>query len=251
MEQSTARIRRINNAVIPLTVIHLPSTYIMCEKHNTPMPDFNAKYLATGSYIPNKRKPQHMNMQITNTNANAAQNRLADAIIISSEQPLNQQQGDTTCHAGGKHSPTPTSAVPDTLYAALMLAVKLEEERLALISLVESLEEECDRKAEKTEFYDYLTNTDELFNTTVAAKTMGIGKTTFRQLLRALKVLMPSGNKKNLPYQKHINAGRLAVKWIPVVNRQTGERRYIPVPLFTGKGLIWIKQLIERNSYYA
>lgn len=219
----------------------------MRENNSTSTPDFNAKYLATGSYIPNKRNPQHMNMQNTNT----AQNRLADAIIIPSERPLTQQPGDTTCDAGWKHSPKPISSLPDTLYGALLLAVKLEEERLALVSLVESLEEECDRKSEQTEFYDYLTNTDELFNTTVAAKTMGIGKTTFRQLLRTLKVLMPSGHKKNLPYQKHINAGRLAVKWIQVVNRQTGERKYTAIPLFTGKGLIWIKQLIEKYHHFA
>lgn len=221
----------------------------MRENNSTSTPDLNSRYLATGSYIPNKRKPQHMNMQ--NTNTNATQNRFADAIIPSSERPLTQQPGETTCHANGKHSPTPISALPDTLYGALKLAVNLEKERLALISLVESLKEERDRNADKAEFYDHIANTDELFNMGVAAKTVGIGKTTLRQLLRMLKVLMPSGHKKNLPYQKHIDAGLLAVRWIQRVNRQTGERSYTPVPLFTGKGIIWVKQLIEKNSHHA
>jgi phage antirepressor YoqD-like protein len=143
----------------------------------------------------------------------------------------------------------PDFVQPLTLYAALKLAAELEAKREALTTLVETLEEERERNGKKVEFYDDMTNTDELFNTGVVAKTVDMGKTKFLQLLREYKVLMPRGNHKNLPYQKHIDAGRLDVKWIQVVNRYTGERQYTPVPLFTGKGIIWIKQFIEKNLH--
>jgi len=148
----------------------------------------------------------------------------------------------------GPEVAAPDPAQPLTLYSALMLAAELEAERAGLASLVTFLETELDRNTEKVEFYDAMAHTDELFNTCVAAKVSKMGRTKFLQLLREHKVLMPSGNYKNMPYQKHIDAGRLVVKWVKTMNRQTGDRKYTPMPLFTGKGIIWIKQLIERNA---
>jgi phage antirepressor YoqD-like protein len=138
-----------------------------------------------------------------------------------------------------------------TLYGALKLVSELETERQALSTRVKALEEQFDRPCEKQQLHDDLTNTKELFDTGLVGKTLGIGKTRFCRRLRELKVLMPGGNKKGLPYQKHIDAGWLDVRWIQVLNRQTGERKYTPVPLFTGKGIIWIKRLIEKSERLA
>lgn len=146
---------------------------------------------------------------------------------------------------------TPDFEQPLTLYSALKLAVELEAKRVSLVKLVKELEQEVRSNAEKAELYDDLANTDELYNTNVVAKSLHMGNTKFRQLLRKLKVLMPSGFDKNLPLQKHIDAGRLDVRWVEIVDSQTGERKPTPIPLFTGKGIIWIKKLIEKNARLA
>jgi phage antirepressor YoqD-like protein len=78
-----------------------------------------------------------------------------------------------------------------------------------------------------------------------------MGKQRFMQLMRELKVLTSSGYNKNLPIQKYTNAGLLDTRWVNVLNRQTGERKPTPVPLFTGKGLIWVKQFIEKKALQA
>ncbi|MFY1663730.1 phage antirepressor KilAC domain-containing protein [Pseudomonas sp. Pseu.R1] len=137
-------------------------------------------------------------------------------------------------------------------YGALTLAASnLEAERASLAYELALLREKVKNDAEKVKFYEDVTNTTELYNAGVVAKTVGMGKYSFMRLLRELKILMPSGNSKNLPLQKYINAGHLDVRWVEVVNRQTGEWKPTPVPLFTGKGIIWIKKLIEKNARLA
>jgi anti-repressor protein len=113
------------------------------------------------------------------------------------------------------------------------------------------LEDKVSDDVEKVEFYDDMASTDELFNTGVVAKTLGTGKTKFLNYLRKHKILMGSGNKRNLPYQRHLDAGRLEVKWIKGTDRKTGERFHKPVPLFTGKGILWIKQFVEQNGRWG
>jgi phage antirepressor YoqD-like protein len=139
--------------------------------------------------------------------------------------------------------------VPNALYNALKLATDLEGEREALTGLVKVLESQIKRDAAKVEFYDDIADTKELFNTGVVAKTLGTGKTKFLNYLREHKILMGSGNKRNLPYQRHLDAGRLEVKWIMGTDRRTGERFHKPVPLFTGKGILWIKQFVQQNGH--
>lgn len=137
---------------------------------------------------------------------------------------------------------------PNALYNALKFALDLDGERKALISRVEFLERQIDRDAPKVEFYDDMADSDELFNTAVVAKTLGTGKTKFLNYLRKHKILMGSGNKRNLPYQQHLDAGRLEAAWVSCVDRKTGERKITAVPLFTGKGIIWIQHFIEQHG---
>lgn len=110
------------------------------------------------------------------------------------------------------------------------------------------LEDKVSVDAAKVEFYDDMADTEELFNTGIVAKTLGTGKTKFLNYLRKHKILMGSGNKRNLPYQQHLDAGRLEAAWVNCVDRKTGKRKITPVPLFTGKGIIWIQQFIKQNG---
>lgn len=138
--------------------------------------------------------------------------------------------------------------VPNALYNTLKLAADLEGEREALTSLVEVLERQLDADADKVEFYDDMAGTEELFNTGVTAKANDTGKTRFVKYLVQHKILMGEGNKRNLPYQQHLDAGRFKVVWVNCVDRKTGKRKITPVPLFTGKGIIWIQQFIKQNG---
>ncbi len=157
----------------------------------------------------------------------------------------------TTSLKHAAHHNTATNTLftgPNALYDALKLVVDLNGERKALASRVGSLEWQIDRDASKVKFYDDMADTDELFNTAVVAKTLGTGKTRFLNYLRKHKILMGSGNKRNLPYQQHLDAGRLEAAWVNCVDRKTGKRKITAVPLFTGKGIIWIQHFIEQHG---
>ena len=161
------------------------------------------------------------------TYTNAAHNQFASAVIMANGTPF---------------------TVPNALYNTLKLAADLEGEREALTGLVKALEWQLDVVAEKVEFYHDMADTEELFNTGVVAKTFGTSKPKFLNYLRKYKILMGSGNKRNLPYQQHLDAGRLEAAWVSCVDRKTGKRKITPVPLFTGKGIIWIQQFIKQNG---
>lgn len=151
-----------------------------------------------------------------------------------------------------KNQASTKTVKPSAHYETLMFAASsLEAELASSIEQVAKLKQQVDQSAEKVKFYDAITNTTERYNCSVTAKTVGMGKHCFMQLMRELKILTGSGYNKNLPMQKYINAGLLVTGWVNVLNRQTGERKPTPVPLFTGKGLIWIKQLIDKKALQA
>lgn len=166
-------------------------------------------------------------MKMQDTHTYAAHNKFASAVIMANE---------------------PSFTVPNALYNVLKLAADLEGEREALTGLVKVLEWQIDVDAVKVEFYNDMADTEELFNTGVVAKTFGTSKPKFLNYLRKYKILMGSGHKRNLPYQQHMDAGRLEAAWVNCVDRKTGKRKITPVPLFTGKGIIWIQQFIKQNG---
>jgi len=131
------------------------------------------------------------------------------------------------------------------LHNVLLLAADLEWERAVLTEQVIQLQEEAEENHYKIDFYNNMVNSEGLHNFNVASKTVDTGKTRLLIYLRKHKVLMGGGYKHNLPYQKHLDAGRFAVKWVNGVDRTTGERFCKPVPLFTGKGMLWLKQFID------
>jgi phage antirepressor YoqD-like protein len=183
------------------------------------------KVVATGSHTLILRVTNYMKMQDTYTYA--AHNQFATAVNMANE---------------------PSFMLPNALYNVLKLAADLEGEREALTGLVKVLEWQIDVDAVKVEFYNDMADTEELFNTGVVAKTFGTSKPKLLNYLRKYKILMGSGHKRNLPYQQHMDAGRLEAAWVNCVDRKTGKRKITPVPLFTGKGIIWIQQFIKQNG---
>jgi len=117
--------------------------------------------------------------------------------------------------------------IPKTLSGALQLAADKTRE----------LEE----AQPKIDFYDQVGNAKGTYSIGITAKSFGLGRNTFFEILR----------KDNLffdcePYQRYIDAGYFVVK-IVVINGCTHQQTFV-----TGKGLIWLQKkyatLINSNK---
>ncbi|CAI3789677.1 hypothetical protein AHFPHNDE_03380 [Pseudomonas sp. MM227] len=179
----------------------------------------------------------------------AASNPIASSIILSDEYFSNGRLEDSLPdYLEKKASLQPSFGSSQALHSTLLLAADLEWERAVLCEQVQQLQKDAEKNSHKLEFYDHFVNSDSLHNLHVTSKTVGTGKTKLLIYLRKNKVLMGGGYKHNLPYQKHLDAGRLEVKWTDGIDRKTGERFFKPVPLFTCKGILWLKQFIDLNG---
>lgn len=86
----------------------------------------------------------------------------------------------------------------------------------------------------KAEVFDKISNADNLLSMNSAAKSLGTTRTKLFKLLREKDILM--GN--NLPYQRHIDAGRFQVKVKPI---EMGDKSMDYAQTFvTAKGLTWL-----------
>lgn len=112
---------------------------------------------------------------------------------------------------------------------------------------VRELQEKLSINAEKIEFYDSMKDTKDVFNLGVAAKTLDTGKVRLVRYLRDHGILTAGGYKKNLPYQQHLDCGRFKVEW-GFYKDSEGNRHLKPITLVTGKGLIWLKQFIDKHG---
>lgn len=110
------------------------------------------------------------------------------------------------------------------------------------------LEEKISEDAGKVSVYDDIVDAGGLFNPGAAAKIVATGRTRMLRYLRLNKILMSGPNKMNMPYQEHLDAGRFEVKLHSYKNPKTGETEVKPLPLFTGKGIIWLQQFITQNG---
>lgn len=100
----------------------------------------------------------------------------------------------------------------------------------------------------KASFYDDMANSAELFTFEAVVPSFGTGRTRLFRYMRKHKILKNGGNKHNLPYQQHLDAGRFKVKWLQYQDCETGEWKFKPQPYLTGKGIIWVRNFIERNG---
>lgn len=132
-------------------------------------------------------------------------------------------------------------AIPSNLSGALNLACMLAYK-------VDALEEQATENFEKVEFFNEMANTTQLFGVATVAKTLDTGSIRLFAYMRNHKILMSKHYKFNEPYQEHQNAGRFLVKWGHYKDELTGEIELKPTPYFTGKGVIWIKNFIDKHG---
>lgn len=86
----------------------------------------------------------------------------------------------------------------------------------------------------KAEVFDKISNADNLLSMNSAAKSLGTTRTKLFKLLREKDILMAN----NLPYQRHIDAGRFQVKVKPI---EMGDKSMDYAQTFvTAKGLTWL-----------
>ncbi|MHC8337578.1 phage antirepressor KilAC domain-containing protein [Pseudomonas sp. HLT2-19-2] len=117
-----------------------------------------------------------------------------------------------------------------------------------LLDYTARLEQKISEDADKVEFYETMTGTENLFNPVTASKLFGTGRTSYLQYLRDHKILMSRPNRINMPYQKYMDAGLFEVKLGDYENSKTGEAEAKAHPMLTGKGVIWLKQFIDQNG---
>ena len=137
--------------------------------------------------------------------------------------------------------PTALHSEPKVIQAIINQYVFVQKER------ARELQERLSEHAEKVEFYDLMNGSSKAFNLGIAAKTLDTGKTRLLHYLRKHGVLTAGGYKQNLPYQEHLDSGRFKVEW-GFYEDSDGNRNLKPIPLVTGKGLIWLQKLIEKHG---
>lgn len=142
----------------------------------------------------------------------------------------------------------PQFKVPTTLHGALLLAAELEEQRAALTQQVEVQERKIAEDKPKAEFYDATGDATDLQTVAAVAGTLKTGQNRLFAYMRAHGIMVASGRRKNLPLQKHQDAGRFKVNWAPYKDPDTGESKLKHQALFTGKGAIWIREFIEEHG---
>lgn len=142
----------------------------------------------------------------------------------------------------------PAFNVPTSFAEALRLAGELEEQRVALTHQVGIQAAKIAQDAPKAKFHDEVSESEGLKGVSEVAKILGTGEKRLFKYLRKHKILISEGETRNMPYQPHLDSGRMDVKWNNYTVPETGEVKIHARPLFTGKGLIWIRQFIEDNG---
>lgn len=77
----------------------------------------------------------------------------------------------------------------------------------------------------------------------------GMGQNNLFAFLRDHGVLIKDGDSRNLPYRRHIEAGRFEVKVGQRDNSRTGEPVAVRTVRVTPRGLDYIRGLLESNGY--
>jgi len=142
----------------------------------------------------------------------------------------------------------PVFSVPTSFAEALRLAGELEEQRVALTHQVGVQAAKIAEDAPKAKFHDAVSESEGLKGVSEVAKILGTGEKRLFNYLRKHKILIGVGETRNMPYQPHLDSGRMDVKWNNYTVPETGEVKIHARPLFTGKGVIWLRKFIEENG---
>lgn len=130
--------------------------------------------------------------------------------------------------------------IPSTLSEALRLAAdqadKIEQQK-QLIAI----------QAPKADFADRIAGADKGVLIGNFAKTVGIGPKKLFKMLRDMRVLMASGQRRNLPFQEYIDRGYFEVNERPY--ELNDETRLSFTPLITGKGQQWLTNRLIAAGY--
>lgn len=145
------------------------------------------------------------------------------------------------------HEEGASNCMKSHLTEALKLASTIELERLKLKKEKQVMAQQLADSAKKLAFYDEVAETGNLYDIDEAAKIVKSGRTRVFNYLRKHRVLK-GGVRKNMPYQKYLDAGLFEVKHLQYRNRNTGELQLKSMPFLTGKGLIWLQQFIAKNG---
>lgn len=113
---------------------------------------------------------------------------------------------------------------------------------------VMQLEHKVSEDAPKVEFYEDVAVAANCHSMKQVADILGTGRNNLFKYLRKKKVLISDGKNHNLPYQTHKDAGRFVVIEAPYKNPYTGELILNATTHVTGKGLIWIQELIAKHG---
>lgn len=124
-------------------------------------------------------------------------------------------------------------ALPGNYIEALEALLESKKSEAALTATIQE-------NAPKVEFHDAVTETENDKSILEVGKTFGIGQNTLFTILKDLGILMRS----NLPYQRHIDAGRFKVATKLFAD---GTKTYQQTRV-TGKGQVFIYSLLREHG---
>lgn len=120
--------------------------------------------------------------------------------------------------------------------------IALQAENVKLTEEVDKKESEIKRLEPMASFADKLMNTGTTVDISTYAKIIGWGPNVLFERLRLDKILISTGERKNLPYQEHINSDRFKVIPKPWGNKSTGKSGIHYQARLTGKGMLYLFQ---------
>jgi len=134
--------------------------------------------------------------------------------------------------------------IPKTMGEALRLAADLTD-------LLVEKDAQLRIAAPKVEFYDTVTESDNVCQMAVAAQVakLPFGRNTLFQKLREMGKFISGGDRHNMPYQELINRGLFTVNQRTIENPKTGEPIVIHTTYATQKGLAWIIKTFGGNNH--
>jgi len=131
--------------------------------------------------------------------------------------------------------------------AARAWATEFEGRTLAL-EVVKERDEKIAQDAPKVEFYEEVAVAEGCQTIKAVADELDVGRNSLYKYLRKHKVLIERGKDHNLPYQVQKDAGRFTVVLEPYPHPHTGKTEFSSLTMVTGKGLIFIRELIAKHG---
>lgn len=131
--------------------------------------------------------------------------------------------------------------------AARAWATEFEGRTLAL-EHIQVLDAKIAEDSSKVEFYEEVAVAEGCQTIKAVADELDVGRNSLYKYLRKHKVLIERGKDHNLPYQVQKDAGRFTVVLEPYPHPHTGKTEFGSLTMVTGKGLIFIRELIAKHG---